>query len=83
MSTVCDKKGHDYYPTLRRVSGYAGLTYQDEDILYCRRCGDVKSLTPPPNTQVWKPWNGYTITWSTSASSSPIYSDTNKKDYPV
>lgn len=77
---VC-AKGHDYYLGTRRVPALLGLTYNDEDILYCRRCGDVRSISAPhpPSYQPYADWtyrplaNGITWTMLCSTSTGTSY----------
>lgn len=42
---ICLKRGHEYHQGIRSIVSNFGLTTRDEDILYCRRCGDIKTLS--------------------------------------
>lgn len=66
--SVCEKKGHDFYPTTRRVTTMYGLTSYEEDILYCARCGSVRSLGGNPyyKTTDYGVWSFTTGTTTTS-----------------
>lgn len=59
---ICETRGHKFYPTVRHITDWLGIV-RDENVIYCSRCGNVKSLdTATPYWTTNPSWSTGTLT---------------------